>query len=82
MTSGTARAPCGHGDEPGGRRRGPAAARGGRPGGDLVKELPDRLIQGRGQLNPTTWPSSSRSMRAAAGLLLSPGMVRISPQMG
>jgi len=31
---------------------------------------------------PTTWPSSSMSIRTAAGLALSPGMVRMSPQIG
>ena len=80
------REPRGHGDQPGGQGRGhgggTAATRRGRPGGNLVQELPYRLIQERGQDKPTTWPSSSRSMRAAAGFLLSPGMVRMSPQMG
>src|SRR5215470_5744498 len=34
------------------------------------------------QLSPTISPFSSRSIRAAAGFVPSPGMVRISPQIG
>src|SRR6266487_6189738 len=34
------------------------------------------------QDSPTISPFSSRSMRAAAGFVPSPGMVRISPQIG
>src|SRR5262249_53074645 len=34
------------------------------------------------QDSPTISPFSSRSIRAAAGLVPSPGMVRVSPQIG
>ena len=76
---------------------GRAAAAGGRhPGGQQFQEVPDRLVEERArrragprvggwrrvQDSPSICPSASRSMRAAAGLVPSPGMVRMSPQMG
>ena len=51
-----------------GRRRAPAAIANGRIRAD--------------QDSPTISPFSSRSIRAAAGFVPSPGMVRISPQIG
>jgi len=84
------REPRRHADEPGrhraGHRRRPAATRGRRAGRELIQETPHRPVQervrGRAHDRPTTMPSSSRSMRAAAGFELSPGIVRMSPQIG
>src|SRR4249920_1882124 len=48
--------------------------------GDQHPQRPDRIRAD--QDSPTISPFSSRSMRAAAGFVPSPGMVRISPQIG
>ena len=41
-----------------------------------------RVLEVAHQDSPTISPFSSKSMRAAAGFLPSPGIVRISPQIG
>jgi hypothetical protein len=68
--------------------RGPTDAAGqpawptGLAGSGPVEEAGKRLVGERDYDSPTIWPSSSRSMRAAAGLVPSPGMVLMSPQIG
>ena len=64
--------PRGHGDQPGGHRasyrRGPAAARGRRPGRELIEEVPDRLAQERAHDSAiTTGRRSGRPRRGRCG---------------